>query len=288
MAKPACESGGYYGLGYERQLGDWDWFGHSGGPAGLHYPHVGAAAQALSVSVLTNAIDGWADPWVDGAVHILRGSRRTARQRKTLPIGQRPLVVALGRHRSGRHGRKVLAARPASPIRSSAPARSRSPAATTADCVAGGYASHGEPVRWVRRKSGQIAEIWLAGTKLVPAPELARELQARYGECVATEAAPSRASYPRPGGRQTQNSWKSFRTCGSRRDTLIALITKVSLQGVAGGRVAGMKSSTPIANCFQTDKVWSIVAVLMCSRAMCSDRFAPTRICSDKGSASYG
>jgi hypothetical protein len=47
--------------------------------------------------------------------------------------------------------------------------------------VAGGYGSHGEPVRCVRKKSGKLAEVWLSATKLVPEAELAAEMDARYG-----------------------------------------------------------------------------------------------------------
>jgi hypothetical protein len=55
---------------------------------------------------------------------------------------------------------------------------------------ANNYGSHGEPVRCVRAKSGRIIEIWLAATKLVPGPTLARELTARYGDGVAPAIAP--------------------------------------------------------------------------------------------------
>jgi hypothetical protein len=51
---------------------------------------------------------------------------------------------------------------------------------------AGNYGSHGEPVRCVRAASGEIVEIWLAATKLLPGLELAREMEMRYGEGVAS------------------------------------------------------------------------------------------------------
>jgi hypothetical protein len=50
---------------------------------------------------------------------------------------------------------------------------------------ASNYGSHGEAVRCVRTRSGKIVEIWLAATKLVSGPALARELEARYGDGVA-------------------------------------------------------------------------------------------------------
>jgi hypothetical protein len=43
-----------------------------------------------------------------------------------------------------------------------------------------GFASHGEPVRCTRAKSGKITELWLAGSKLLPAAKVAREMEKRY------------------------------------------------------------------------------------------------------------
>jgi hypothetical protein len=47
--------------------------------------------------------------------------------------------------------------------------------------LAGGYASHGEPVRRVRSKAGKVSEIWLAGSRLRPEKAVAAELARRYG-----------------------------------------------------------------------------------------------------------
>jgi hypothetical protein len=51
--------------------------------------------------------------------------------------------------------------------------------------LAGGYGSHGEPVRCRRRKSGAISELWLSGTRLVPEDALASEMMARYDRAAA-------------------------------------------------------------------------------------------------------
>ena len=59
--------------------------------------------------------------------------------------------------------------------------------------VAGGYGSHGEPVRCVRRKSGKIAELWLSATRLVPEDKLAAEMAARYDQAAATRSRSRRA-----------------------------------------------------------------------------------------------
>jgi hypothetical protein len=46
--------------------------------------------------------------------------------------------------------------------------------------LAGGYASHGEPVRRVRDKAGRVTSVWFAGAKMLPERALAREMASRY------------------------------------------------------------------------------------------------------------
>jgi len=63
----------YYGLGtISGSFNGWDWFGHSGGFQGYISRTCVYPGQELTVSVLTNAIDGWAHPWLDGIVSILQ------------------------------------------------------------------------------------------------------------------------------------------------------------------------------------------------------------------------
>ena len=63
----------HYGLGVmSGKSGDWKWFGHSGGFQGFitrtsHFPK-----HDLTVSVLTNSLDGYAGAWHDGIAAILR------------------------------------------------------------------------------------------------------------------------------------------------------------------------------------------------------------------------
>lgn len=64
--------GRHYGLGtISGGEGDWSWFGHSGGFQGFITRTAVFPEQDLTVSVLTNAIDGLAHPWLDGVVQIL-------------------------------------------------------------------------------------------------------------------------------------------------------------------------------------------------------------------------
>ena len=48
--------------------------------------------------------------------------------------------------------------------------------------LAGGFASHGEPVSCVRAKSGRITALKLGGSTLYRAAKVAREMEARYGK----------------------------------------------------------------------------------------------------------
>src|SRR6185437_2454927 len=74
-----------YGLGIiSGRVGDWEWFGHSGGFQGYITRTAALPGHDLTISVLTNAADGLAHPWLDGAIHILRCfARNGAPSRRT-------------------------------------------------------------------------------------------------------------------------------------------------------------------------------------------------------------
>jgi hypothetical protein len=172
----------YYGLGtISGTLNGWDWFGHSGGLQGYITRTCVIPEHDLTVSVFTNAIDGWAGLWVDGAMHILREfSQHGAPSRKVrgwagrwwslwgavdlVPIGNKVLMVApaMGNPVADA-GEFQITGRDEGRI-----------------AVADGYSSYGEAVRRVRTASNRVAEIWLGPSKLVPEAELAKEMTARY------------------------------------------------------------------------------------------------------------
>jgi CubicO group peptidase (beta-lactamase class C family) len=172
-----------YGLGIiSGRVGDWEWFGHSGGFQGYITRTAALPGQDLTISVLTNAADGLAHPWLDGTVHILRCfARNGAPSRRTSGWTGRWWTV-WGAVDLLPAGDKVFVAAPAllNPLLDASEL-----AVTGRDAgriaLAGGFASHGEPVRRVRNKAGKIVELWLAGGKLVPEAKLAKEMEARYG-----------------------------------------------------------------------------------------------------------
>lgn len=173
-----------YGLGIiSGKLGDWAWFGHAGGFPGYITRTAVFPAQELTVSVLTNAVDGLAHQWLDGTVHILRSfAREGAPSRRVrdwtgrwwsqwtavdlLPMGNKVLVAMPGLMNPVLDASELAVAD-----------RDRGRIA-----LAGGFASHGEPVRRVRDGRGHVVEFWLAGGKLLPEAKLAREMDGKYGK----------------------------------------------------------------------------------------------------------
>ena len=173
---------GYYGLGIiSGNTAGWDWFGHSGGFQGYISRTAVIPACDLTLSILTNSIDGWADVWLDGAMNILRifADRGAPRRRirdwtgrwwsswgaiDLVPIGSRvivanphmtnPFMAATEIEVTGRDTGRIS--------------------------LASGYASHGEAVRRTR-KHDAVSDIWLAGSNLKPEKTLAAEIERRYG-----------------------------------------------------------------------------------------------------------
>jgi CubicO group peptidase (beta-lactamase class C family) len=172
----------YYGLGMiSGSFGGWHWFGHSGGLQGYITRTCVLSEQELALSVLTNAVDGLAHLWLEGAVHVLRAfAQNGAPSRKvggwagrwwTLwnPIDLVPM------------GNKVLVARPDffNPLLDASEIAVQSRSAGRI-ALAGGYASHGEPARLVRNRRNQVVEVQLGGTRLRAERKVAREMARRY------------------------------------------------------------------------------------------------------------
>ena len=177
----------WYGLGtISGTLADWDWFGHSGAFQGTLSRTSHVPAHDLTVSVLTNAADGPAQVWLDGALQVLRAFRRDgAPSRKTAPWhgrwwslwGAVDLVPMKD---------KVFIANPllSNPMQDASEitvaSRARDGTAMGRIDLAGGFANHGEPVRLVFDGRGKAKEFRLSGSKLLPQSKVEKELFARY------------------------------------------------------------------------------------------------------------
>jgi hypothetical protein len=172
----------HYGLGLmSGKLGEWDWFGHSGGFQGYITRTLVLPAQELAISVLTNASDGASHGWLEGVVHILHTfSKKGAPDRKLASWGGRWWSLG-GAFDLVPMGDKVMVAAPglltpfldASEITVTGKDRGKITQAP-------GGGAHGQGVRRVRNKEGEIAEFWFAGGKTLPEADTARELRDRY------------------------------------------------------------------------------------------------------------
>jgi CubicO group peptidase (beta-lactamase class C family) len=172
----------WYGLGLSMGRADgWSWFGHGGGFQGYISRTAVLPECDLAISILTNAIDGWAPFWVESCFNILRVFKtRGAPHRRLRDWNGRwwtmwsavDLIPA---------GNKVLVANP----HMSNPFMDASEIEVTGRDTgriawASGYATHGEGVRRTRDKRRRIADVWLGGTNFKRQGALATTLERKY------------------------------------------------------------------------------------------------------------
>jgi len=172
----------YYGLGIiSGSIAGWDWFGHSGGLQGYITRTCVFPRQELAVSVLTNAVDGLAHFWLDGAVHILRAYARNGPPSRKVKDWTGRWWTLWGAIDLLPMRDKVLVASPvlfnplmdASEIQPEGRDRGRI-------AHAAGYASYGEPARLVRNARRAIVEVRLGGSRFRAEVDVAKEMKARY------------------------------------------------------------------------------------------------------------
>jgi CubicO group peptidase (beta-lactamase class C family) len=174
----------YYGLGImSGTLNGWDWFGHTGGLQGYISRTCVLPRQELSISVLTNAIDGWAGIWVDGIMHVLQAFARNGAPARKVRDWNGRWWTMWGAVDLIPMGNKVMVAGPGfvNPLFDAGELEITG-RNTGRIALTHGYGSYGEKVACVRAKSGRIIEVWLGGSKLLPATKVAREMEARYGK----------------------------------------------------------------------------------------------------------
>lgn len=193
---PYSSQEGYYGLGIvSGTLGGWDWFGHAGGLEGYISRTCVVPDRELSVSLLTNATDGWAGYWLDGVLHILRGFAARGAASPKLRNWTGRWWSSWGAADLVPTGKVVLIANP----------HAGNPFLDASEIVvigkdngrialAGGYGSHGELVRRTRDAAGALTELWLAGSRLVAEGQAAAEARTRLTKSLA----PRRKRLKRP------------------------------------------------------------------------------------------
>jgi CubicO group peptidase (beta-lactamase class C family) len=180
---PHASLEGYYGLGImSGTTAGWDWFGHSGGLQGYISRTCVIPLCGVTVTILTNATDGWAGFWIDGAMQILRAfatygaAKRRVRDwtgRWWSPWGAFDLVPM---------GNLVIVGNPHAfnPFMDATEIEVTG-RDTGRVSLAAGYGSHGEAVRRTRNKAGTVTEVWFAGGKGTREKSVAAEMERRYG-----------------------------------------------------------------------------------------------------------
>lgn len=171
-----------YGLGTISGVFEgWEWFGHSGGFLGYVTRTLVVPGQSLCVSCLTNALDGPAHPWADGALAILKRFAEDGSPSPELGEWRGRWWGAWAPSDLVPVGDKVLVAAPTA----------QNPFAKVSELTvtgpdqarisqAGAFASFGEAARLVRGADGRVASVQLAGSRLTSEAELSAEMIQRY------------------------------------------------------------------------------------------------------------
>jgi D-alanyl-D-alanine carboxypeptidase len=184
--------GRWYGLGtISGSVGDWDWFGHTGGFQGTITRTACVPSQGLCISALSNAADGASHTWVDGALHILRAYAQHGAPPKRHAAWAGRWWSLWGALDLLPMGGNVLVANPGlpNPLLDATQITPKGSGGDGRITLAGGFGSHGEPARLVLNAKGRATAFWLGGTRLQTEKQAAKELRQRYG-----------AQPPAPGG----------------------------------------------------------------------------------------
>ena len=182
---PDAESslGRHYGLGtISGGKGAWASVGHSGGFQGFITRTATFPEQGLTLSVLTNGIDGLAHPWFDGIVHIFQTfAKHGAPSAKTKDwLGRFWTIWSAGDLVPVAD--KVLIAMPAlmTPFLD-APEIQVTGTDEGRIVRASGFHSPGEPARLERAPDGTISAVLIGGGRALPEAAMRDEMLNRYG-----------------------------------------------------------------------------------------------------------
>lgn len=159
---------------------DWWWFGHGGAFQGFASLTAALPAHALTVSIVTNAIDGMANQWLAGTLHVLATFAKHGAPSEAVRDWAGRWWSIWGAIDLVPTGGKVLAASPAlaTPFSDASEIAVSGPDDGTI-VRANGFGSHGEPVHRSRDADGRPSELRFAGSTFVPEARLVAELTAR-------------------------------------------------------------------------------------------------------------
>lgn len=183
---PDSESslGRHYGLGtISGGRGDWEWFAHSGGFQGFITRTAILPKQDLTITVLTNAIDGLAHPWLDGIIEILNAFKANGAPSPATQDWSGRWWAIWNCGDLVPFESKVLNANPTlfNPFLD-APEIAIEAADQGRIVRASGFNSPGETARLVRGADGAVESVWLGGAHLVSEEAMKAEMQERYAK----------------------------------------------------------------------------------------------------------
>ncbi len=174
----------HYGLGIMSGApGDWEWFGHSGGFQGFITFSAVLPEQELSLSILSNAVDGLANHWFGGLHNILKTMTKAGAPTERVSGWRGRWWNLWGTLDLVPCGDAVTAAVPAmlNPFADAQELEILGPDQGRVSCGSGFY-RYGEPVRLDRDDTGRPRALWVGGIRMVPEAELVREMEERYGD----------------------------------------------------------------------------------------------------------
>jgi CubicO group peptidase (beta-lactamase class C family) len=173
----------YYGLGISTgKTDEWEWVGHGGAFQGFATRTAVLPGRSLAVSLATNEVDGPADRWLDGVIHILATFAQHGPPNNRVRDWTGRWWSLWGAFDLVPMGEKVIVAAP-----SLAKAFTDASEISVSDqdsgriSLASGLARHGESVQRVRGPDGKVAELRMGGRRLLPEDEAVAELEKRYG-----------------------------------------------------------------------------------------------------------
>ncbi|MEJ0064321.1 MAG: serine hydrolase [Caulobacteraceae bacterium] len=172
-----------YGLGTISGTFDgWDWFGHSGGFQGYITRSAVIPEHDLSLSCLTNAVDGMSHLWLDGALAVLKRFKDDGAPNAELADWSGRWWSVWGPTDLVPIGEKVILALPnlANPVAKAGELTVAGPDEARIT-QSGAFGNYGEPARLIRDAQGTVMEVRLAGGRLIAEAELTAELVGRYG-----------------------------------------------------------------------------------------------------------
>ncbi len=181
---PDDSVGRHYGLGtIGGTLEGHDWFGHSGAFQGFISRTACVPEWGATVSIVTNCIDGLANPWVEGVLGIFHRFARDGAADPTAAEWTGRWWTSWGALDLVPVGRRVFVTIPAlmQPFTDASELEIVSP--TEARIArANGFGAHGEPARRLLSPDGTPTLLTLGGTELLPERALVAELADRTSD----------------------------------------------------------------------------------------------------------